>query len=188
MSWFVLAVFVAGFVLPVVREGLTKNDLESNDFDFLFTVHCSIAYVFNYAECASQNPPVVWPAYCCLAVFFVLAAPLILLNHDVRDLFAHFPAVIGGFRAFRKTVLGLSTSEVHRGSCQLKIALHPQSPHVAVGVPLTRGAGVGSIRVYKLEPEAAAAPSMGKCLEHVVLDPSFRAEVACAERCAVIAM
>lgn len=197
VSWFILAVMLAGIFLPVLREILTKDDLEWKDFYFLFDISCNPLYILNYDVCD------VWPAYPHLAAFFLFAAPLVLLNHDLRDLFTRFPAVIGGFQAFRTKILGFSAYDTHSTcptpyvpnsfphrifvtlcsgtiqiealSRQVTIAVHPSAPHIAVAAH----ADVKSIHLYKAERAVPGQPNKGKRTLELKLDNSFWNSLGC---------
>ncbi len=174
-----------GICLPVFREILTKNDLEWIDFYFLFDISCNPMYILNYEFCP------VWPAYPHLASFFLLTAPLVLLNHNLRDLFARFPAVVGGFQAFRQKILGFSADVTHSTmniealSRQVTIAVHPSAPHIAVAAAHD---DVKSINLYKSELAVPGQLSKGKRSLELKLDNSFWNSLGCDDVAAASVM
>jgi hypothetical protein len=163
-----LVCLLLGLLLPAVREAFTLDDLEWKDFEFLLDWKCNnLLYIFYYESCS------VWPAYVHLAIFFLLAAPLVLLNSHCHTIFAHLPAVIASTHAFRKTVLGVSLSEIPpatRCKPQIIMAVHP---HAALLSAASRAAdGCLAIHFYKMEV-MAQRPQPGRAVQQLDLDVSF---------------
>jgi hypothetical protein len=164
-----LVVLLIALLLPALREALTLNDLDLKDFEFLSDFRCNnLLYIFNYTSCS------VWPAYLHLAVFFLLAAPLVLLNRNYHTIFPHLPAVVAGTHAFRKSVLGVSLSQfppVMRCKPQITMAVHP---HAALLSTASRCDGTLSIHFYKMEVMVQQQQQQpGRPVHQLKLDDGF---------------
>jgi len=163
-----LVVLLIALLLPALREALTLNDLDLKDFEFFFDFRCNnLLYIFNYTSCS------VWPAYLHLAIFFLLAAPLVLLNRHYHTIFPHLPAVVAGTHAFRKTVLGVSLSQfppVMRCKPQITMAVHP---HAALLSTASFSDGTLSIHFYKMEVMVQRQQQPSRPLHQLELDDGF---------------
>ncbi len=159
---FMFVVMLLGGLLPIMRELITKNDLTPDDFKYLLDSECNpVSFIYNYRICGLSGT--VWPAYSYLSLFFLLAAPLVLLNHDIRDLFSFFPAVVSCFQAFRRKILDFSISHVpiqhfEARKRQVTIAAHPHTATIAVAV---HGTGKRALHFYKAEPVPRGQPGAG---------------------------
>jgi hypothetical protein len=163
-----LACVLLGVLLPAVREAVTLDDMDWLDFSFVFDRHCNyFLYIFNHQSCG------VWPAYMLLSLFFLLVAPLILLNRHHHTLFAHLPAVIAMTNTFRQKVLGVSLSDTlpaMRCTPQITMAVHPLAPHLATLVH--NNAAASAIHFYKMEA-VVQRPQPGRPVQQLELDDKF---------------